>query len=195
MSTRCAVVLAAAMCLFGCGDDDGPGGSGGSGGTGGSGGSGGTGGGGAPCDDAATSDCVCVSAPTHAPTFDAVFDEVLCTNTCTGSFCHGASGEGGLTLHRREEAYADLVGVLADGSECATSGLTRVVPGDATASLLVQKLRPSPACGGAMPQLVELSNIGWVPPDQIAQIEAWISAGALRTPPAGMDAGSDDAGN
>lgn len=187
---RTLCLLSTLVCLVACGDDDG---SSGSGGTGGSGGSGGTGG-------APQNDCVTIANPTGAPTFDAVFDEVLCTNTCTDSFCHGANGAGELQLHRREAAYTALINVVADGEECRASGLNRVVPGDAAASLLVQKLRPDPVCGGAMPQGVEISGEGYVPDAQIAQIEAWINAGALRRPVSEMDAGdtdasTDDAGN
>ncbi len=184
------MVLVIVTGLFGCGDDDNPGGSGGSSGTSGSGGTGGTGGtgGGGP-----RTDCVDVATPTGAPTFDAVFDEVLCTNTCTDSFCHGATGSGQLQLHRREAAYTALVNAAADGEECRNMSLTRVVPGDAEASLLVEKLRPNPVCGGAMPQGVEISGEGYVPEAQIMQIEAWINAGALRHPPSEIDAGDLDA--
>lgn len=194
MRTRSLVVLALALSLgvVGCGDDDG-GGTGGTGGTGGRSGSGGGGGSRPTCDDPATTDCACVTTPTNAATFDAVFDEVFCTQTCTDSFCHGPTGAGEMKLFRREDAYTALVGVLADGEECRDSGLMRVVAGDAAASLLVQKLRPNPVCGGAMPQFAEMSD-GYIPAAQIAQIEAWINAGALRQPPPQMDSGVDDSG-
>lgn len=185
------LTIGCVLALIACGDDDGPGGTGGSGGTGGNGGTGGS---------HSLGDCVEIDNPTGAATFDAIYDEVLCTNTCMDSFCHGGSASGNLRLDRREEAFAALVGTLADGDECAETGLTRVVPFNAAMSLLVQKLRPNPVCGDAMPQGVDITGEGYVIDAQIEQIEAWINAGALRHPPQDMDAGendasTDDAGN
>lgn len=195
MLTRCTLLLALTLtCLLGCGDDDKPGGSGGTGGTGGRAGTGGGGSGGVGGGN--VSDCVEIANPTGEPTFDAVFDEVLCANDCSNTFCHGGSATGALRLDQREAAYAALVGTAAAGEECAESGLTRVVPGDADASLLVSKLQPNPPCGSVMPQLADISMPNattYIPEAQFEQLRAWINAGALRRPPVEMDAGSLDA--
>lgn len=195
MLMRCTLLLIASLtCLSGCGDDDGPGGSGGSGGTGGRAGTGGSGGGGTGGGN--VSDCVEIANPTGAPTFDAVFDEVLCANDCSNSFCHGGSATGALRLDQREEAYTALVGAAAAGEDCTESGLTRVIPGNADASLLVTKLQPNPPCGGVMPQFADISMPNatvFIPEAQFEQLRAWINAGALRRPPSEMDAGSLDA--
>lgn len=191
MFTRCTLLLAASLtCLAGCGDDDGPGGSGGSSGTGGNSGTGGGGSGGVGGGN--VSDCVEIANPTGAPTFDAVFDEVLCANDCGNSFCHGGSATGALRLDQREAAYTALVGTVAAGEECAESGLTRVVPGDADASLLISKVQPDPPCGGVMPLLADIS-MTFIPAAHVEQLRAWINAGALRRPPSEMDAGNLDA--
>ena len=74
--------------------------------------------------------------------------------------CHGSEAEhkGELDLRLRR--------LVAKGGESGPA----IAPGDATASLLVHKLR-----GGEMPPSEKK-----VPSEQIAKIEAWIAAGARR---------------
>jgi hypothetical protein len=71
-------------------------------------------------------------------------------------------------------AYDALVGVKASGPSCGSSGETRVVPGDASGSLLFQKISEAkPACGAPMPY--------GSPPlasAKVTLIEDWINAGA-----------------
>jgi hypothetical protein len=85
-----------------------------------------------------------------------------------------------LDMHDRDTAYHALVGVSAMGvnpsgstaPNCADSGLTRVVPGDPDASLLMMKIEGNPPCGTAMPPGGKLSD------DQIMRIRSWIQNGA-----------------
>ena len=97
---------------------------------------------------------------------------------CVG--CHGSSG--GLNMSTEPLAYTNLVGaagtgVSAMGSACGTSGLRRVTPGDALASLIYLKIRggTAPPCGSAMPR-----GQPTLPAGDIATVRAWIEAGAPR---------------
>jgi hypothetical protein len=97
---------------------------------------------------------------------------------CTG--CHGGSGS--LNMSSEALAYANLVGAAgagtaAMGTACGSSGLLRVTPGDALASLLYLKIRggTAPPCGNAMPR-----GLPTLPAADIEAIRAWIAAGATR---------------
>lgn len=105
-----------------------------------------------------------------APTFTQVF--ALFTARC-GSCHRGGSPAGGLTLANKAGAYADLVGVKAEGSACKPGGKTRVVAGDPAASLLVEKLKASPSCGNRMPQGGKAFDA-----TELGTVTAWITAGA-----------------
>lgn len=96
---------------------------------------------------------------------------------CTGALCHGrdpsmASAVGNLSLMSASVAYMQLVKKASDSTTC--SGNTRVVPGDPTNSLLVQKLRMQTAkCGSPMPV-----NADEITDDELKRITDWISGGA-----------------
>ncbi|MDB4928771.1 MAG: hypothetical protein JWM10_1255 [Myxococcaceae bacterium] len=96
---------------------------------------------------------------------------------CTG--CHGGSGS--LNMSTEALAYTNLVGTgagtAAMGASCGSSGLLRVTPGNATASLLYLKIRggTAPPCGNAMPR-----GLPTLPAADIETIRAWIAAGAAR---------------
>jgi hypothetical protein len=106
-------------------------------------------------------------------TFTLVYTAIL-QPTC--SPCHHTGGEGSFQdFGSQSSAYAALVGVKASGPSCGSSGDTRVVPGNASESLLFQKVsEASPACGSQMP-------LGGPPLSsaQVTSIEDWINAGAL----------------
>ncbi|MBM4362019.1 MAG: hypothetical protein FJ104_05020, partial [Deltaproteobacteria bacterium] len=104
------------------------------------------------------------------PVWSNVFSRVIVQNACTQPQCHGAGNGGGLRLDGKTPAYQALVGVVAagpciadagepDGAAganvnicgCGPSGLTRVVPGDPDASLLIAKLETTQSCGERMP--------------------------------------------
>ena len=98
-----------------------------------------------------------------------------------------------LDMSTQALAYSDLVGVAAAGAGAGTSGVTcaslgasveggpvllRVVPGDATDSLVYEKvdakvLGVNPPCGSAMP----LAGAA-LTSDQVALLASWINAGA-----------------
>jgi hypothetical protein len=109
-------------------------------------------------------------APTFAPTFDAVYREVLEPSGCTTTMCHGAGGM--LSLQDRDTSHGNLVDADAEGDLCASSGLARVVPGDPDESLLYLKLLEDPPCGVRMPVGGALDQ------EQIDQVREWISRGA-----------------
>jgi hypothetical protein len=122
-----------------------------------------------------------MAAATGAPTWSAVYAEVIMGSGCNGGFaCHGGS-VGMLTMTDPASAYTALVGVPAMGTSlmpslpnCKDSGLTRVIAGDPDNSLLVQKIeKEMPACGTRMPTSRSL------PPAQVQQIRTWIMNGAM----------------
>ena len=84
--------------------------------------------------------------------------------------CHTTGASGGLKLDTAESAYANLVRQPVRGAACTSS--TRVVPGDASASYLIAKLRGSPGiCGVQMPR-----GLPPLPEEQIQIIEGWINS-------------------
>jgi len=113
--------------------------------------------------------------PTYAPTFSAIYFEILDLNYCTSVFCHGG---GGITLDFAtvSAAHAALVNQVPTGIHCADSGLKLVVPGDPDASLLLGKVGSGPPpCGDHMPPVAGYS----LRPREIEQIREWIARGAL----------------
>ena len=123
----------------------------------------------APADSASTVDGNAAGAPA---TFTAVYTEVL-GPTCRT--CHQPGGIGSFQdFSSQAVAYGALVGVKASGPSCGSSGQTRVVPGNASGSLLYQKVsESSPPCGAMMP-------LGGPPltSAQVTLIEDWIKSGA-----------------
>jgi hypothetical protein len=99
------------------------------------------------------------------------------TNSCAFSGCHAGSSPGGGMLLSINNAYSNLVDVDSD----LRPGWTRVVPGDAEASLLIQKLTipglSTPELGSRMPQppALPLDNA------DIELIRRWINEGADET--------------
>lgn len=145
----------------------------------------------APACDTVTSQSVTVtcSAVGPPPTFTSVYTAIIEAH-CTGCHHPGGSGVtvGQLDMSSQGVAYADLVGVAAQGTAAGASGvacasamppLVRVVPGDAASSLLFNKVDAklagtNPPCGSPMP-------LGAAPPlteDEVFLIAAWIDAGA-----------------
>ena len=120
--------------------------------------------------DAAPFDAA-VAERTYAPTFTAVWSEVLYTS-CGASYCHSGD-QTGLMLMTADQAYDDLVGVPPKGAECRDSDLVLVAPSDPESSLLYLKL-VAPPCGALMPRL-----IGRLPDRDIEQVRRWIERGAL----------------
>jgi hypothetical protein len=110
---------------------------------------------------------------TYAPTYEAVYKEVL-GPSCALMFCHGGAGAY-LQLGTPAMGYASLVDAPAGGPMCAPTGLKRVDPGHPETSLLYLKVTVPP-CGVKMPLLYGYS--GTLDPRQIDQIRSWIACGA-----------------
>lgn len=119
---------------------------------------------------------------TGAPTWNAIFTEIIVAKGCNGgAFCHAGMAGGSLIMNDPDSAHAALVGVPAMGRnlvagppECNVSGLTRVVAGNPDMSLFVQKIEGSPACGTAMPP----PPAPLLSAAEITQIRTWIMNGA-----------------
>lgn len=87
--------------------------------------------------------------------------------------CHTMNGAAMLTLGTNG-GLDQLLNVPAKGGPCAPTGRLRVVPGDASASLIIRKLEGGPdLCGERMPRGREP-----LPQAQIDEIRSWINAGA-----------------
>jgi hypothetical protein len=113
-------------------------------------------------------------APTYAPTYEAVYGEILSPN-CALPFCHGGAGDY-LQLATADIGYGSLVGAPAQGLLCAPTGLERVDPGHPDDSLIFLKIT-NPPCGARMP--LEYGYSGMLTDRQIDQIGQWIACGAL----------------
>jgi hypothetical protein len=130
---------------------------------------------------------------TYAPTYDAVWGEILVSD-CALEFCHGGSADF-LQLASKAIGYRSLVGAPAQGPNCVDSGLERVAPFDPDASLLYRKIT-TPSCGSKMPLMYGPPVI--LDPRAIEQVRTWIGCGALDGDAgcpgeAGPDAGELDA--
>lgn len=104
----------------------------------------------------------------------------LSSGTCQA--CHGPGSTMGSFLPAAGDAcaaHASIVGGAASGPACGATFGVLVQPGNPAGSLLLQKLKPTPAppCGATMP-------LGQMPlqatdPNLVARIEQWITDGAL----------------
>jgi hypothetical protein len=112
-------------------------------------------------------------APTYAPTYTAVWNEILSTS-CALVFCHAGDGDY-LQLENKDVGYASLVDASAAGPMCAPTGLERVDPGHPETSLMYLKVT-NPPCGSMMPAMGAGPPLT---PRQTMQIHDWIAAGAL----------------
>jgi hypothetical protein len=138
---------------------------------------------------ASASQSVDVLCDTLNPTFTNVYANVIGAR-CTGCHRPGSSGVnvGMLDMSTQAVAYTNLVGVPSAGTGAGTSGITcasimmpRVSAGNATGSLLYNKVASkltavTPACGSPMPLPATASALTQAQVDLIA---AWIGAGAL----------------
>lgn len=114
------------------------------------------------CDTAFTRACA------TGPTFTDVY--AIVQTSCRP--CHTQPPfEANLDMSSQAMAYSSLVGVTA---VCGGGSNTRVIPNDATNSLLWRKLTGVNLCGEMMPRRMTM-----LPSSQITTIEQWINAGAL----------------
>lgn len=116
----------------------------------------------------ATALALAACADPEPPTFAEVQEETL-TRSCGFSACHGA-GAGYLTI----DGTAADHGRLVDVASFASPDEILIVPGDPDASYVMKKIRGEAGIvGDEMPPGGGLSDA------QIANLEAWIAAGAL----------------
>jgi outer membrane protein assembly factor BamB len=115
------------------------------------------------------------SAPAGNPnSFSAIYTQIM-AQRCAGSVCHSGTSTGGslsLQAGNASAVRSSLLNKPASGSECATSGLSLVVPGNPDMSLLYRKLLDTPPCGSRMPPTGPLTT------EEIGRIRAWITNGA-----------------
>jgi hypothetical protein len=96
-------------------------------------------------------------------------DDVQAIFTAKCGPCHITGSSGGLHLATAADSYAALVGHAANAAACNTP--VRVVPGDASQSYLMAKLRAAPdICGVPMPRGQPM-----LPEADLQTIEAWIN--------------------
>jgi hypothetical protein len=108
---------------------------------------------------------------TTGPTFTNVY--AIFTAKCGDCHTPGDGTKGRLDISTKEKAYQNLVGVKAAGRDCSGGGKSRVAPGNAKDSLLIDKLGPTPSCGDAMPEDGDPLSAA-----EITLITEWINAGA-----------------
>ncbi|HEX3762536.1 MAG TPA: c-type cytochrome [Kofleriaceae bacterium] len=137
-----------------------------------------------------TSQSVTVTCDTLEPTFTNVYATII-GQRCTGCHRPGGSGVtvGMLDMSTQAAAFTNLVGVNAQGIGAGTSGVTcasvmpplaRVAPGDASDSLLFNKVHSklagtNPPCGSPMPLPATATPLTQA---EVDLISAWITAGA-----------------
>jgi len=123
-----------------------------------------------------------VSDP-EATGFAPVYSTVI-SKRCLPCHAPGDAGPGlsygKLDMSTEQAAYSNLVGIKAAGIFCVPSGLTRVVPGNAQASLLFMKVDSpltltSVPCGDTMPN--DGTNLMQA---DVTLIQTWIDDGANR---------------
>jgi hypothetical protein len=128
--------------------------------------------------------CLGVRTVSGAPTFSAIYLEVMCTGGCVDAYCHGSRGTwADLDLSQLDGAYYELVdqpsGKLIpvdNRPTCAESPLLRVKPGAPEESLLYLKVSGRAPCGTRMPP--PSSEYRPLLDAQVAQIRRWIELGA-----------------
>jgi hypothetical protein len=147
-----------AMLAIACGDSAGGGGSSGM-----------------PAAGASAAGTTAAGTQGPAPSFAAIYTDILQPSCAVEGPCHSADTPTGLGLPDAAAAYAALVDVPPAGiALCGAFAGDRVTPGDPAASLLIEKIgNQTPSCGGSMPPGGAL-----LPADQIETIRAWVAAGA-----------------
>jgi hypothetical protein len=109
-------------------------------------------------------------------TFETIQERIFSFRGCNVGTCHGPFASANLDL-RPGASYAELVGVDADNPVANAAGKKLVVPGDAAASFLSQKLRGTMDGAGGEGQQMPLIG-GPLPEVERDLIDAWIEAGA-----------------
>ena len=122
-----------------------------------------------------------------APMFTGVYNDIIAGTGCTGGItCHQGSVAGMLPMSNKAQAYMNLVGKAAMGTNLGvvppgapnlnTTGMMRVVPNQPDMSLLMKKVEMKvPPCGGPMPPG---DMAPYLTAAQQQQIRMWIMMGA-----------------
>lgn len=112
-----------------------------------------------------------------ASTFAEIERRIFGPRGCRVETCHGSGVAGGLDL-RAGRAYDALVGAPATNAAAAAAGKIRVVPGNADASFLVQKLAGTLAADEGL----RMPEVGRTLHDlEMELVRAWIQGGAPAT--------------
>ena len=99
---------------------------------------------------------------------------------CHSSTADHPNASAKLDLTAQAASYDQLVGGPARGGACNDGARVLVVAGDPAASLLIQKLENAAGlCGNPMPKASGDQAFEPIDATQIAEIKAWIRAGAL----------------
>jgi len=110
-------------------------------------------------------------------TFALIQSRIFYGRGCNVSTCHGPFAQANLDLSQ-EAAWLSLVNVAASNPTANAAGKLRVLPGDASASFLSQKLHGTLAAGeGSQMPLIGPA----LPAEELALIDAWIAGGAPAT--------------
>jgi hypothetical protein len=116
------------------------------------------------------------------PKFGSIYMNILKPSCNAGFTCHAGTFST-LDMTTQEGAYTALYNVAAMSTnvlmepmatDCAASGLMRVLPGDPAMSLIVQKIEHTHTCGKEMPP-----NAPVMEAEKIAAIRTWIMNGAM----------------
>jgi outer membrane protein assembly factor BamB len=113
--------------------------------------------------------------PVDPNAFSTIYKQLIAPR-CAGMVCHSASLGGRLSIPASATAStvrASIVDHAATGSECSTSDMSLVVPGEPDMSLLYRKLTNEPPCGSRMPPASALTA------SELDRVRQWIANGAL----------------
>lgn len=135
-------------------------------------------GGDSPFSDAVPVPDAAADAIPLGPTLSAIRANILeprCTAPCHSG---GVNAAGGMDMSG--DTHAAIVGVTGMGSGCGTSGIARVEPGDATASLLYLKTKAkadgvAAPCGEPMPFGTSRAPLSAA---ELEFVRLWIEGGA-----------------
>lgn len=111
--------------------------------------------------------------------FDQIQSDVF-DQSCLAGACHNSATRAGNLSLAAGESYDQLVGILPDNSAARDAGFFRVLPDSVAESFLVAKLTGDLSAGEGSQMPIGAPPIA---SDQIANIEAWIDAGAPETGP------------
>jgi hypothetical protein len=129
--------------------------------------------------DASTTDAATMDAAAALESWALIYTQII-TPRCLG--CHNmGQNRGEMNLAGSAGAARTELLRAAEGPECAgdAGGGTRVVPGNATNSLLIKKitLPDDQVCGNAMPR--PGGTYMMLPAPEIERIRRWVTQGAL----------------